>query len=633
MNRNRLLVSALVCALTAPSLYGMQPSLSSYVELKSLFFKVAALCSEDTIKTEDLAHLLRPIKSKAIAHILGVDKATLKRYLDLKAWKKFLIQLTFDYSDTDDKAQALQKVIKVNAWQQLLGCQNLKPVIKVLTELFFFDGSAEDKHELLTQLKRALTKLQSDEQTLKKYIDLKKALSLVDAALGGQALSWADIVAVIPSDKLPTGFNKHLHLGNMLTFLGRFVSDEKPSPMELVSCVRLSSVIMNLPTLLGFDASLLPIIFDKEKLAAQIQNFQDKTPLVANELRATLNQKSLEQLHISQDDLDSYVDFNLLAKGLNKLRNGIKAPEIKAAFKLNLLENALGIDIQNAFSTDVPEEAQQNSFNRLVDHITNSRLYTTCKEGLPFFAAPIILWLFGHTFYHEYMEMVEPQHWYTAGPLFLATVYATMKGSHYLAQQVPLKVVVFNTTVVKASRVVNAVLQKEPLSHQKIMELIPNDHADRGCLKKFTSLLEPKHLDTLPAPECLIMLLDNPRAFVAQQEKFIESLYTHDQEQAEQRVNIVILLLERAQPLKTLLHTKHFNLFLGIIQDEQEVLRRLPHPSVMGLARYRPCILIAYPSFLKEAARFTLDDESAAVPFFKALEAAQPLEERDKKAQ
>ena len=368
------------------------------------------------------------------------------------------------------------------------------------------------------------------------------------------------------------------------------------------------------------------MLFDIPRLQEQLRLMQEGQDLTADDLREVINKNVIRMIQFigfDEEALEKYIDFEKLAVGLNKLRSGHTSDELKEAFNIERIGELLGKDLRIALDKNVPEEVQLEALNGVVEHITDKTLLTRCREGLPFAAVPVMLWLAGHTFCHPCMEFFEPQNWYTAGPLLIGVGYVTCKAAEFFTKEVPVKAALINSVAVKAHRVCSQFLTNEfPKDNAALMELIPEDYRD------FVRALSKEHIGTLPGTKCLLTLFTKPRSFVAKYGNFIISICTHDKINTEYRLETIEKLLKEAKPLEELAHVEKFQEF---IDYSEEALNKLPHESIITIAQYCPHLLEGQTDFLAEATTNTFGEDQTPVIklYYIALKQAAPQQKID----
>ncbi len=615
--------------------------LASTIELNvPLLLKLATLHSQGTIEKKELLPLIKCLKKDKVAELFSLPADTFERLIDTDNLIKYLTLVLEESHENEaqiNKAKALRQSFRVDGWEDLLGCENLGPVLNNFTKLLYFVGTDDEKKTLLRKLKRAVEQLQPAEDAqvskLERYFDLIALKSIIDDLLADKPVEQGRMTRVFKTDTALKNLSDtaktidtYAHTKNILAFIVTLLYADQdrsiPSVRTLVNFIRWDSLFINLPELLGYDVSIVATLCSLPHLRAQIALLQDGEELTADGLRTILNRETLDALMVTQEKVEECINFDLLAEGINALSRGEQSDALKRAFNVKALEGLLGKDIGSAFDTSLPEAVQTKKLAELLNHVSNPKwLIALC-------AAPMIIWLAGHTVCHPCIEALEPQNWYTAGPLLMGAVGLTYKGMQIIQKRKPALPAICNTIAVKTQRILAAMLPQRSTSLDELLEYTPSNQAYGPLFIAFVGMLTNEHIKELPTTLEILNLFDRPRTFVAKHGKFIESICTHDKERALDRIRIIQMLLENVLPCEQLPHKQEFAAFVNTAASNG-ALNELPHPGLIIIAQYCPHILLGQTACLEKASQSIIDNIASTTHFFRALSLAKEIQDID----
>lgn len=626
MKRMKILVGTLLCVLTSPLLHGMAHSLSlgNYIELRSFFLEGAAICLDKKSDPKHFIRLMRHLKGEAVAQALGVDIQTLRTYFNADAIVE-LLELCAKEGRLESKADALIRSCNLDTFEQACGTVHIKKAIKQAAKLCFFSGTDDEKKELLGKFKETVELLQQEgSEKLTRLIRLEKIHKLIEDALADKPFEWNEFIAALVVGNFT--LSPYFHLGNVLHVIKSLLKEEPLTPMTLINAVGWDTFLLGLPHLCGLGERLVEGLFDKDLLEEQLKRFQNNQPLDPHALRNTLRADALQRLHIQPESLDDCIDFTKVARGLTKLRNNLPAPELREACNFERIKEQTGIDIQAFFNRDVPEQVQHYQLDGLVHTLTNREFLRNGKLVVLGATSTALMWILGHEASHEWMEVFEPTHWYTAWPCCLLLIYLLYRTMHSLDTLPTQRVISTNLALIKAGYMLKKQLGTLPTTHQTVLESIPQDTPGYESIKQFLSLITPEQLQILSHPCCILMLFENPSTFITKQEDFIDRICSTDPEHIKNRVTYIVRLLETQNPYNTLPHAQSFTEFKDLLKIMPAAYRELPHKKVMKLAQYRPHLLMRYRKFLEEAAKVKVGNDNLLLLLMKALAQAHTRE-------
>ncbi len=640
------LVVSVLCALTTGAsstlLAAQQASSSenSCVEIKDLVFELGAILYKGKLDKKGLEHLVACFHKDKIAELFSLSPDAFERLIDTKSLLEYcnlVLEKSYTHQAREKKALALKRSFHLEAWEEELECENLRPFFNNLTKLIYFSGTQHEKEDLIRKLRRAVTDLQSQNEDddeprkIDKYFDLQALKSIFDDLLRKKEVSEDRIVSVLNVETVLENISdgdesvfKYVHLKNFLTFIVTLIAadlaEEDPPLAPLLSCMRWDTLFIQLPELLGNSPRALQSLFSIPHLKRQIALLQEGA-VTADGLRTIFKRNFV----LTQERLELLINFDKLADGLNALRHGEQAHELKDIINFPLLEEIAGIDLRSAFNTELPESVHHKKLSELIDHFKNPKYLSVVASALP------ILWLAGHTFCHNLMETLEPQQWWTAGPLLVGAIMLVYQATVHFEEKQRLGAIVLKTGMVKAHRALAKLLPQKSREKEELLALAPSDPQKEPLYIAFIDLLTEEHLQTLEKPLEITNLFAKPRMFVAKHPEFIASICTHDKEHAQERIEIISTLLEGVVPFARLQHSEAIETFFDLLKPA--VFRTLPHTGFAQLVRYCPHIVLdlnhkEYP-FLQEASKFTLGEKSVISYLYDALAQAQDIHEID----
>ncbi len=603
-------------------------TLKACVDFKDLWFEVGAFLYKGKLHRKGF---LKCFNKAKISELFSGTPEKFESLVDTTHVVEFfrlVLEKSYDDESRTKKARALKNSFHMDAWEDELECENLGPVLTNLTQVIYFSGTDAEKKTLLGKLKRSIARIAPEdgaqERKIDTFFDLPALARIVDDLLADQAVSEEHIVRVIKADTLLENISGHtktvcsyIHLRNFLTFMVTLIradqAQKDPSFSALLNCLRWDAFFINLPELLGHSPAILPSLFSIPELKAQITLLQEGTELTAEGLRTIINTQALQSFRITPEMVEEYVNFELLARGLNALRRGEQSEELKQAFNIPSLEALLGKDISSAINSDLPEAAQYKRLSELRDYLTKSTWLLplfTCGTG--------ILWL-------GTMVLCEGK-WYSAVPLAIGV--AAYNGLTYGQKKKPLSIPIGNWIAVKAHRFFAKLLPLKETLKNELLELAPTHPEHEQNYRLIVSLLTEEHLQTLPHSLQLLNLFEKPRTFVAKHPKFINSICTLDNENALACLTIIRDLLEQVVPLENLPHKKAIETFFDLCNPE--TLIELPHTGLIMIVLYCPHVLERQQEFLQKAETLVTDNNRPITWYYhEALKQAQDIRDID----
>ncbi len=234
-------------------------------------------------------------------------------------------------------------------------------------------------------------------------------------------------------------------------------------------------------------------------------------------------------------------------------------------------------------------------------------------------ALPAILWGAGHVISHSSMQVIE-QTWYMGVPLLTGYVALTYYASKRIRSELALLKVKSTETLRNIS------LMMTPLRETQLALLVAGileDPSQREVYESFICMLSEVHLKELSDITRILHLFNKPRNFVCTEGRFIISICTHDPARANDRIKIIVDLLERATPFQDLPQRKAFEKYRSLLNPG--ILEELSHPMLIEIARYCPHVLQRQSNFLKKAS-YVLDDDKlpSVYTYYRLLAEAEP---------
>ncbi len=569
-------------------------NLGSFVNVQSLGIKLAkiGLAKDKTVTARDILKLYKHLEWDAVLALFDLDQQTIDTYFDTAKLKRFMKYLNDDDA-LELKAAVLPKCFKIPAWEQALECTNLQPALKNLCKLHYFTGTQEEKHALIRLLKQDITNLRPANAvgtlTYENYFNVPALQALLDQMLEGKKVTQAEILRTLYLQKIintlspNNDLHKTFHMGHLIPFaLSLLMSESQEGlPTELVFCLRWDTLVDHLPTLLGWSQEELERVVHCPNLKKLLQEFQAGKGLTQPLVRSVVQDSALSTCGVERD-IEDYVDFGKLTEGLNKLRKGSLHESLTDAIKLKELGELLGIDLETAFDTSVPEEVQKHALAELFDLITHEGLFNKIKEGGRNVLAILpLLWL---TYNYPYQT----------GSLCAAAV-----GLYYYTNVlIPSErsmIVMVNSMAAHGTRLLkNFVEEDSPV--EKLLAKVPN-HPQKEALAEFLALCQ-EHLNKIEKPIAIFSIFDANEVytFICTNERFINYLCSGDFERADKRLTMVYEQLRRAHDPKELPHAEAYQQFseeINSLEDGEftQLMQALPHQSLLLLGEFRPQLL------------------------------------------
>lgn len=643
MKRIALVVSALGALTTGASTVAQHhdnpPSqgqaLLACIEFKDLILEVGTLLYKGKLDQRALSRIAACFHKDTIAGLFAEDVATFGRYVDTESLSDFctlMLEGRYDTRARDKKARTLRKCFNIETLEEEFQCEGLRPVLDYTAKLIYFSGTQEEKRELIRKLKRAVTKLHREQKSniLDRYFDFDALQQVLDDLLNDDAaISQEQLLSILKSDAMreipheEQSLRTYVLPRNCLTFLmqliGADLKEESLPWTSLLSCIRWDALCITIPERLGHTQGTLRNFFSVEQLKEQITLLQEGTALTADGLRSIIRFDAFEMALISEEQIESCINFEHLAQALNALRRGEQSHNLAEVFNFPRIEELIGVDLQSATNSDLPEGVQRQKYAQALDHITrlNPGLIAVILGG------PTLLWLVGHGLCHPCMEFFEPQQLTSVGILFIIISTVLYKGGELYQAKKPLSTIIANAVTVKAHR---AIAQLLPGAYPKRQELLthkPTNPALNEPYTMFIGLLTDEHLAMLTKPIDLVNLFEKPRTFVTKKSNFIEGLCTLDKDRALERIRIVAQLLESVVPVERLPHVESIDTFFDNLPPD--TLGLLPHPGILVIARYCPHTIQNKAEFLRKASSYILGDKPVIWYFHDALYKAQDI--------
>ena len=594
--------ASILCMLAFRTTYTMKSDLGSYLNVRSFGLKVAkiGLAKDKKITIKDVLKLYKHLNQENVIRLFGIEAETLDQYFVTDKLKGFIKHITDEEPEAQElKASALRKSFKITAWEQALECTNLEPLLKDFIDLYYFTGSLEDKRILIRHVQECLTQLRpadAGQRQLRyeKYLSLPVLRELFQKMYDDTQVSQADILRIFSLQRImnevgPTSILQDtVHLGNLIPFTLSLLMAESSEgmPFELLNCLRWDLLVDNLPTLIGCSKEQLEKTIHLPRLKQLIVDLQSGTQLTQKLVRSVVQDTALSFWGI-EHNIEDYVDFERLTRGLNELRNGTLHEALTESIKIKELGDRLGIDLEKALDSTQPEEVQKHYLEQLFDLFTHDGLFNKIKEGArTTLAALPLIWL---TYHYPYQ---------TAG-LCSAAAGLYYSTSNRLPSERSV-IVMVNSAALHGSRLIKPLISTDcPVS--KLLNQAPN-HPEKVDLEKFIRLCQ-EHLDKLSKPVAIISVFTPHEvfSFISTNEKFIESICSGDPETAHERLMMLYNKLKNAiEPEELPQHVAYDTFMSQLMQSPScgHIVPTLPHQDLLLIGEYRPQLLMRQPDFL-----------------------------------
>lgn len=244
-----------------------------------------------------------------------------------------------------------------------------------------------------------------------------------------------------------------------------------PSYTAAIKGIRWDIIVELLCQKSGYYQSL-EYIFDIKNLEGCIRDFLEYRPLTSDSLKCIFNPNFRDYFQLA-GGFERFINFDLLAKALTNLQEG-KNASLAPALNITRLDAFLASNLRNLHDPSIPEEVQLRTLYELNDQTFNSQEYLRLHYGIPFLAVPLLLWLGGHLICHSCMEFIEPQSFYTAGPLLVTATISFFFAMEILADpsKVALKIPAINTLFNHSRRGLKNLVEKL-LRVREVVDYLP----------------------------------------------------------------------------------------------------------------------------------------------------------------
>lgn len=563
--------------------------LNKYINLKSFFAEVGAFFAEDNEESFEKRKLLRfglHAHLDRLPELFSLEKGALEKYFNtrnLKAYFRLCSDATEDVPRR--KVSALKKSFNFAGWDTLLQCSDTQTIINLIIDLFYFKGETEEKSKKLQELKAALLAADTPESRLRTYFNIDDLHAIIDEMLAGNEVSseriaktvnCAATLALMPN---AASIEKYSRADKLLLLLVTIIcadDTENISIMNgLIKFIRWSELVEYLST--ETAEGFMNTFFNVPALKRLIELYQDDQPLTKGLILDAFNLDTLSKLGISLLLIDQYVDFNELISTLHAWRSGKKA-DISGAIDVERAEAQLGVDIQNAVDTTIPERVQFTKMLTLYDQFTNTEWFPPLKYWTTFFGAQLALWAAGH--YALFTSGIKSK--LVGIPVVALILYLAYRSNRFFSVPITGRAIFVNTLICKGLRFFSSV-KKKRIKAEDLINQIPDDHPIKDTFVEFFQLLTPEHLAKLPNPYLLIeMVQDDPIEFISKEAHapFVESLCTIDPEQAQKRLIKLYVILKTFQmqalnPLYKALFERFTDEHIALLADPEQDLQKL----------------------------------------------------------
>ena len=595
--------ASILCMLAFGTSYAMDSDLGSYVNVRSFGLKLAkiGLDPQKKITIKDVLKLYKHLHRDRLLALFGLDATTLDRFFDTEKLKRVIKYVTDEEPEAQKlKASAFRRSFKIPAWEQALECTNLEPALSHLIDLYYFTGSLEEKQTLIRQLQQDLTDLRPDtgQQKLKyeQFINIPAVHSLLDEMYQGKQVTQTEVLRTLYLQDIVNAVGPNsvlqetVHLGNLIPFVLSLLMAESSegTPFELLCCLRWDSLVDDLPTLTGCSKKQFEKVIHIPNLKKLLTELQSGRPFTQQLVRSVVQDDALSLWGVGLN-VEDYVDFARLSRGLNELRHGTLNEVLTDSIKLKELGELLGIDLEKAFDTSLPEKVQKHALEELFDLLTDDGLFKKIKEGARNALAVVpLLWL---TYYYPYQT---------------GSLCAAAAGLYYYtSQDLPSErtvMIMVNSAALHGSRFAKNIITTDcPVT--KLLDQVPPSLPQKEALERFIRLCQ-EHLDKLSRPVAIISVFTTHEVltFISTNEKFIESICTG--ESAHERLMMLYDQLKNAIKPEQLPQHEEYNTFMGqLIQSPAcgDIVQALPHQDLLLIGEYRPQLLMRQPQFIMMA--------------------------------
>ncbi len=587
--------ASILCMLACGTTSSME--LGNIVNVQQVGVELVGLLLGNTKLTKkNLFDLIRHLKAeKALEVICGLTSEQIETFFDVERLNEFFACLT---TETDNsrhalqlKAIALQRTIKIPAWEQAFGCTQLETAVKHLSQLIYFTGTQEHKESLIRQLKQDITRLRpessEDPCAYEQYLSIPKIQALLDAHLAGEPITHAAILETLALDtiikerKLEDGIFTVFHAGTALPLLASLYWEESPEVLspKLLLLFRLDKLVDHLPTLLSLPTLVIEQCVSTKDLKLLLRALQAGEPITEERVQAAVKGKFLEP----------YIECEALAHALNTTQKGENFDLLKEAIHLKELGELVGIDLEELFDTTLPEEAQKHALTQTVDLFTYDGFYEYAKEtGKNCLATLPLLWA---------AYQIYPSYVFVGGLTTAASGWYYYKGLPEIPER-PL-IMLCNSLAIKATRLMAGKIPTDPAS---TLLTKTTGHPQREELERFIELCK-EELNSIERPIAIFSIFDANEVytFICSNEKFIEHLCAGEHERAHARLMMIHNQLQTYKDRTTLPQAAEYNRFMNELvstPNTQELIQTLPHQTLLVLGEYRPQLVVRHPEFM-----------------------------------
>ncbi|MBA2307575.1 hypothetical protein H0W26_05575 [Candidatus Dependentiae bacterium] len=588
-------------------------NVQKYIALKQLFLELGSLiASESTPTHEALIPLLATVRYEKLPELFALEEKSFTCFFKLKKLQNFFKHYLI--RNSKERLESLISCVNWTALENFFVCPHLKSTVDLCIDLRHCTGNAEEKKKLAERLE-GLTKnivtvaTQQEKSCVKKhalittYLDCTSMLALIADLEEGKEIYYEQWIELFHCNELLSQLGLPCHsyeqycsitklIRLLVTFLSSSNPETKPSLEALISCLRWDSIGELLAEeLLSDDTDML---ISRDMLKQLMRRLQAQELITGEELYAIIKSPEVKLYLATQD-----IDWTKCANLLNELRQGTFSSSTTSS--LQSIAQLLELDVIGATDVSLPEEVQLQNMNTLVNQCTNDDWFMRCKYALPFVSIPLTLWFAGHAVCHPCMEFFEPQSWYTAGPLALGALYATMRFSKFFTTPETMKTIIVNAALTKGLRFCSF-LTKEGITKNDLQRSAPQDEFLKDHFLVVTEFLSYAQLDTLPHNRYeLLKLFENPLMFAYTCSSFVESLCRKEPHKKDEEYKKALIsfygLLKNLLPEEQLPYYKAYTVFMKNLDSSCK--KALASSTILLIATYNPLILLAQPGFLK----------------------------------
>lgn len=588
------------------------------VNCKKFFMELGSAVSSDTPFTyESLFSLLATIRYERLPELFSLEKEVGTTFIHFKKLHNFF--QFYCERTVPERIETFKKCLKFKALEQFFGCTGLEKGLNLWAQITTCK-EADQKNMLIQQLKALLEELiktskdrastgTAKNALLTTYLDLERALLICNDLEKGVPIGaerYSELVkgaALLNSCGVPVeSYEQYCSLTKLTHIIVSFLTaSEHTSPREtILSCLRWDGIAEQVVrNLLEDEAETFVSILQLKTLMKRLQ---------AGEVITGAEIASL----IAQKDLLTYlekerVDWNSCADMLNALRAGTYCPTARKT--LQHLSDILGLPLAQALDSFFPEDVQRDHMKDLIEQCTDPDWFMRFKYALPFVGGLLTLWLAGHSLCHPCMEFIEPQSWYTAGPLGLGAVYLTARFGQFFTSPTKAKSALVNIVLTKCARLCSWGFAGAITKDQLIKKAIEMHPTAQDPFKAFLGTITYEHLNKLPNTRFdMLKLLENPLMFMYTTQPFVEGVLVKEsyktEEEYQKALEAFSVLLTTLIKKEALTYT---DMYLTVTKMlDQKSKDALESPTLLEIAHYNPTLLLNYPTFFEKV------DESEA---------------------